>query len=319
MSRMSGLKYVQLEGLENELTQRIMVDISKHCPKVESLSYQEDATWNMSTVTVPLMPSLTDVCVEAKAKHYGIHGLSHLPNLTSLKVSGLYIQFGYDFVLRDGLKELDLRGYRMQEMDVIVSSPAIETLERISLDVDVSGLSSPFRAPNLKYLGVKCVSRIRRMYEAHDETALNLIRSLPFCPNLETLNIRDIEEQTPSVESFRFLPKLKHVFLPSFGNANQVIRALALNSPLIEVLRVTGMKDDGAEDALNAVSCLQHLKVLEIGNKGHTGLTLKELEDFVVKNTVDGEMRFTFTLCHNEFLPDPHLSKILWTLIDWRS
>ena len=324
-SRLPGIKTAVLSYHDP----RVISCLNIHCPQLECLSVS-GGTYSI----LIQMPTL----VHLKGEIDGIL-LNHLPHyfakLKALKTKGFREILSH--VLPVGMKALHLKSssYNLLFDDTdwksLFLSSAMSTVESLSLATSNS-LDMDFEAPKLKDLTVR--TGVRHEY-TFSILWIVLQNSLKRSPELQSFQLDAYKMCQPWKMPFPFtLRNLVSLSVPvGIKNADDVLYTMSGNETLenLTIGMVCGNKKSKRKKMLNDISSMSKLKCLTIDNRYlinniddenyEKGLTRRDLNHFVNCNTINGKLRFSFTLhqLENHPMGKGYVTpiKTVWRGIDW--
>ena len=303
LSRLSGLKVIFLDHCHQETLKLL----SSFCPKLECLAGHGYET-----------PVLLK---QANLRHYSsvlsIYSSNQLPNcypsLTCLHTWGKDLNLLQPHSFREGLETLELDVFNIN-LESVFKSPAMKTVKRLKIrgTTDVN-----FNAEKLKEIEVETY--------LHDQDSLNdlcssLGRSLTNSPGCQSFCLKSNNSKAWIMSPLLFysMDRLESVSLPvRLKNTLEVLQVICSMNPNLEHISVGSVY---RSKILEIISSLTQLKSLFIDNsdrrRSQPALTLKDLDEFVDKNTVNNKLRFSFTLIQRKNFPGKDC-QVMWRGISW--
>ena len=309
LSRLHGLKTVCI----SELTKENMKDLQMFCPKIECLSCTKGSVLPRLDYLVHFNGSLTRTTFNQLVTCF--------PCVTDLSIH----VFPSEPILmpasfREGIQSLTLRSSSPLNWNTVFLSPAMKTVTKMMLDgVDTTDIY--FKARRLQEFELN-------MFEVNDlsmETfCSNLSKSLSYAPGLQSFKWKRysslVWKVSPSL--FYSMNKLRTVVLSQqISNLDEVVEVLCSANPNLETVKIQAVYEQNKKKILDSVSTLTRLQSFVINNhsiepKG--GLTLKELDEFVNSNRVNGKLRFHFSLIQAQYFPaELEVDDVDWNGITW--
>ena len=290
LSLLPGLKFAYL----NVPVQGLMKDLSGYCKKIECLKFEMvDRTF--STYKLPSL-----LHYEGFINNRAINRLQHLfPSLICIRseFTDLYDKSS----LREGLKTLTV-DFHFGNLSVICSSPAMKTIEELTIGVYFFDENFTLIAPKLKKLDLQ--------FNVYNESFPTLCSSveklLSHALNLSSLDwwyFHFLFQPTPQEMPKSLFRKTSQLLSLSLRftilNLDEILQVISSMNPYLKQLQVQGVTESSKKKGvLDIISTsIPRLECLVIDNTNHSnGITHHELIEFVQRNTVNGKLRFRFTL-----------------------
>lgn len=276
-------------------------DLSVYCPQLKCLNFRYSFNGFKRLQNIQ-QPSLLHLEVSLDAQSVNQLG-NVFTSLIGLEANGAGVEAGQMQAtsLRSGIKTLVLTNFS-GNWKAVLSSPAMKTVEKIRITDDKSPdfPEMDFLAPKLKELDIRFMSFV------HTEEPFDfLARSLSYCPEVESfsLYVPVLLGFSLPVNLFHSTPKLRSLSLPQVSNLHQVLQTILSVSPQLKSLTLKGV---GEKSVLDVVSQFSRLESLVIDNLStYIGLLLgiQDINDFLMRNTVDGNLRFECTLYQSAVFP----------------
>ena len=106
---------------------------------------------------------------------------------------------------------------------------------------------------------------------------------------------------------FQSMTKLVKICLPqNITNTDEVLEIICSQNPLLEEISVANVCGSKKKKILDLIQSVPNLRSLKINNKytSKAGLSPKELDEFVNKIIVNGELKYPFTLLQHKHFPE---------------
>ena len=322
LSHLPGLKVAFLD----EITEEAMEYLHNFCPKLECfviVTMAEPAQFYKN-------PNLYHFV--GKLKGDGLRQLKECyPSLTGIGLKGLHkLDFQSSF-FREGIRNLDLLSCTTC-VDTIFSSPAMKTVEKINLKMDTTKTDLKFRATNLKEIAIE--TELRKQ-PALRQLCTSLGNSLSSSPELRHFSFTLTFHETVTWEMptimFQSMTKLVKICLPqNIKNTDEVLDFICSQYPLLEEISIGNVCGSKKKKILDLIRSFSNLRSLTINNEhvseDEEGLSPEELDVFVDGITVNGKLKYPFTLVQYEHFPEDLADEqpdndgyVVWKGVEWWS
>ena len=316
LSHLPGLKVAFFDGI----TEETMEHLHTVCPKLQCFSTQrsEHAKFYRN-------PNLYHF--EAKLDGDVIAQLNECyPCLTGIKVWGDdKVQLQSSF-FREGIRNLNLKFFHTN-FDAVFSSAAMKTVEEIKLAIidTVTKTDLKFSATNLKEISIETWLSDQPVLS---ELCTSLANSLAYSPELRDFSFTSTYHSTVTWEMpiimFQSMTKLVKICLPQhLQNTDEVLEIICSQNPHLEEISVGNVCGSKKKKILDLIQSVPDLKSLTINNESisgdEAGLSPEELDEFVDRITVNGKLKYPFTLIQCEDFPeDLAEEQDRWMQVDWK-
>lgn len=315
LSRLPGLKVAFFDDI-NEETLR---DLSEFCPKLECISITESDLGSLYK-----QPNLLHF--DGMSDNESLNELHEVyPSLTGLLVDTESFGQTESNALREGIQNLQMEVSDMNWKPVL-SSPAMKTVEVLKLS-EVNETDMNFVAPKL--LEIQLESSLKDEKSLKD-FCISLGKSLSVSSGVRSLTLRfrklsHEDAWTMPTSLFQSTKKLVSIELPRVvDNIDDILDVICSKNTDLTDLTIGYVLGPKKKRALDLISRLTNLESLIIDNEHipetGEGLTIDDLNEFVDKNSIDGRLRFSFTLFQSQDFPgqEDFVFQTEWRDITWK-
>ena len=315
LSRLPGLKVAFFDDID----EKTLRDLSEFCPKLECISITESDLGSLYK-----QPNLLHF--DGMSDNESLNELHELyPSLTGLLVETSSFGLMKPIALREGIQYLQMDASDMNWKPVLLS-PAMKTVEVLKLS-EVNETDMSFVAPKL--LEIQLESTLKDEKSLKD-FCISLGKSLSFSPGIQSLALRfrglsHEDAWSMPTSLFQSMNRLVSLELPLvINNIDDILDVICSKNTDLTDLTVGYVLGPKKKRALDLISKLTSLESLIIDNEHipETGeaLTIDDLNEFVDKNTVNGRLRFSFTLIQEQDFPgkEDFVFQTTWRDITWK-
>ena len=321
LTRLPRLKFFRCYSMNGDL----MKDLSLYCPQLQCLDWYEISFGTSCLTRQPyvLHVSSTLPLNDFLAKQF----LETFPSLEHVRLESEALESSS---FCEGMQTLNVNVSSSPSLTFLFSSPAMKTIKKMKLVGLQSATKVSFNAPNLNEL--KLVSTFSANKQLNKQFCTLLSKSLSYSPRLTKFVLKSQDTEPIKLPNLLFytINTLTSITLPTrLENTDEVLEVICSMNVFLESVKIGSIFGDylgwKKQRVLDSLSSLTKLKFLKIDNifilEGEHALTLKELDGFITRNTVNGNLRFSFFLLQDQNFPGDEFSrgKTVWKGIHWIS
>ena len=337
LSRLTGLKVAIFASFDVVVCTHIMGYLAMFCPKLECLSLSSNINHKF---ILPTVVHFEGIFVDEKVNQLA----ENFPSLTGLNIQLNFVEKEHEFpkidsaAFQEGIKTLMIQVKENRHVDLtpLYSSPAMKTIESLSLN----GIRSHRNMKNINFVAPKLkkirIVTLEEFAPTHDFSFF-LDQSLSKSPELQSFSFevkpKSIYFWMMSPKMFNSMTRLVSLSLPqALDNLHFILEVICSRNDDLENLSIGWVcgSSDKRKRILDLITSMTRLRSLTIDNsfipQNQTVLSQAELNAFVDNNSVDGQLRFSFTLHQKQGYPGQEgtvwdygrvVMRTVWRGIEW--